>query len=216
MSEPEIIRKLRAELDQPITSERQVVYTLVQIRKLIDYQQHAEPFKALKLYCNWVVHTQLDQSAAQQLLDDLNARHSGLHPGDQAQENFMRFWAELSLDRFRAEFRAFLNSHNLSGDICDGGWSEFLRHYLSVIQDCPLTYSYARPARPRKQKKSSPSTKQFDRLVLTKLNVGEQQEKKASPNLTIRWDLYLEQELVAHWDVDIGRGMLIGKILATR
>jgi hypothetical protein len=153
MTQPAIVGKLRSELEEKIISERQVVYILVATRKLIDHQGQAANFKALKLYCNWVVHTQLDQSTAQQLIDELNIRHAGLHPGDQAQKSFMCFWDELSLDRFRPEFRSFLASQGLPHDICDDGrWDEFLPQYSAIIQGCPLTAAAA-------VKKQTPSNK---------------------------------------------------------
>jgi hypothetical protein len=56
---PDIITKLQRELARPVVSECQVVYLLVEIRKIIDAEPDPRPWKALKLYCDWAVHTEL-------------------------------------------------------------------------------------------------------------------------------------------------------------
>ena len=53
-----ILDKLQKALTRPISSEDQVVYILVEIRKLIDLQNEPS-LMSLKLYCDWAVHTEL-------------------------------------------------------------------------------------------------------------------------------------------------------------
>src|SRR6266567_861644 len=57
MSEEAIVKKLRRQLQRKIVSECQVVYVLVEIRKLLALHNQAGSFSILNLYCNWTVHT---------------------------------------------------------------------------------------------------------------------------------------------------------------
>jgi hypothetical protein len=210
---PDIVRKLESELQQKIVSEPQVVYILVQSRKLIDDKKKATNFEALKLYCDWVMHTQLYFRPAERLMDKLNICHPlGLHPVDQAQKekDFSSFFDELTLDRFRDQFRVFLASEGLPENVCDEGrWSDFLQHYSSIIQDCPLTYQ------PQKSSRTSP-TKQFDKVILTKIGAAEGEQEGKISLLNIRWEFYFESKLVQQWEINQSGDKLSGSILASK
>ena|SRR5271165_6777034 len=54
----ELIRKIQDVLDRRITNEKQVVYLLVEIRKLMDRDKYNDP--VLRTFSNWVVHTSLE------------------------------------------------------------------------------------------------------------------------------------------------------------
>jgi hypothetical protein len=52
MMERDIVHKLTEELAQNINSERQVVYILIEIRKLLEKEEALEKFPDLKLCCD--------------------------------------------------------------------------------------------------------------------------------------------------------------------
>jgi hypothetical protein len=54
----ELVRKIQGVLDRRITNEKQVVYLLVEIRKLMDRDKYKDP--VLRTFINWVVHTSLE------------------------------------------------------------------------------------------------------------------------------------------------------------
>ena len=56
---PDILTKLAAELREPIGSERQVVYIMVELRKLIELNCDGAQYTALKFHCDWVAHPRL-------------------------------------------------------------------------------------------------------------------------------------------------------------
>jgi len=60
--EEEIIRKLRKFLDEhlPIFEECHVVYSLIEIRKVIE-KNPEKRYPVLRFYCNWVVHSCKDR-----------------------------------------------------------------------------------------------------------------------------------------------------------
>ena len=55
-----IVDKLRAAISEPVDSECKVVYILAETRKLLEtYPPDPLPF-ALKLYCHWALHVDLE------------------------------------------------------------------------------------------------------------------------------------------------------------
>src|SRR5438552_3646358 len=57
----ELVKKIQHVLDRPITNEMQLVYLLVELRKLMDRDGYKDP--VLRMFCNWVVHTSLENRA---------------------------------------------------------------------------------------------------------------------------------------------------------
>ena len=54
----ELCLKIQRLLDRKIRNEMQVVYLLVELRKLMDREQYKDPI--LRTFSNWVVHTSLE------------------------------------------------------------------------------------------------------------------------------------------------------------
>jgi hypothetical protein len=138
----EIIRKLQAELDQPISSERQVVYILVELRKLLEQQEMLTNFKTLKLCCDWAVHPRLDWAPAQEIINYFDGyekeyRRSGIGV---AQYNLRPMLDFLEHKKFRRELIAACEEGGMSADAFseDQSWRSFILHYTGVIEDCPF------------------------------------------------------------------------------
>jgi hypothetical protein len=53
----ELLRKIQHVLDRRITNEKQVVYLMVELRKLMDRENYKDP--VLRTFSDWVVHTSL-------------------------------------------------------------------------------------------------------------------------------------------------------------
>jgi hypothetical protein len=142
---PDILTKLAAELQVPITSERQVVYIMVELRKLMELNGDGTKYTALKFHCDWVAHPWLKGPQAQEIvklfdryqeLEDNTAVKQG-----QPDMSFMgRLGPALAMTNFRNELNAYLHSQGLdpSTPDDDGKWAAFLKHYAGVIEDCPL------------------------------------------------------------------------------
>lgn len=132
----DILRKLHDEFQQKIRSERQVVYIMAQIRKVIEDD---EKFEVLKFHCDWVMHSRLDRRSAKELLDKLNSRYDDVHGANGTPEAIKKLGQELGLEALHAEFHKFLKQHGLDDSFCNAEWwFGFLSYYLRVIQDCPL------------------------------------------------------------------------------
>ena len=136
----EIVAKLNEELRLEITSERQVVYILVEVRKMLEQQDTLDGFPALKLCCDWVVHPKLCGQGAQDVLkrfDNYESEYlnTGLSPA-----NFEPIHGFATHRLFRTELVASLAPHGVDAQVLssDAYWQAFIRQYMSVIRDCPL------------------------------------------------------------------------------
>src|SRR6476620_9696922 len=68
MGQNQIVDKLRDEFLEDISTERQVVYILVEIGKLLEHEDARKNYPSITFYRDWVVHTKLDRS---DVADDL-------------------------------------------------------------------------------------------------------------------------------------------------
>jgi hypothetical protein len=119
-------------------SEGQVVYILLEARKLLEQSNALRDFRAFKLCADWAVHPKLTGTDARTVLkyfDDFEADHqrSGSTVAEfplQPLNDFMSYKA------FKQDFMNALSHHQVN--ISDEYWQSFVQHYTSVIQDCPL------------------------------------------------------------------------------
>jgi hypothetical protein len=138
----EIAAKLNRELKDEIVSERQVVYILVETRKLLEQQGVLHDFRALKLCSDWAVHPKLQGRDSQIVLKYFDAyeieyQNSHIAMAEFPLEPLHDF---VSYKQFRAEFMDALSSYDVETDTLaqDKFWQSFIQYYACVIQDCPL------------------------------------------------------------------------------
>jgi hypothetical protein len=149
MARHAIIDKLDRELQEPIASERQVVYILVEIRKLMERNNDTDKYFALNFYCDWAMHTKLDRLGAGRIVERFNKYQELIEltqctPDGTVPQADLQFLAQLEdtlrLRKFRQQFGEYLKGNDLPDDIArdDGAWTNFLSYYFHVIEDCPL------------------------------------------------------------------------------
>ncbi len=137
----EIIRKLTAQLNNGITTEVQVVYLLVGIRKLIERDDQRKQYSKLNFYCDWVLHSELDRSGAKEILREFDKAHPLWKSGMNLPRELENKIKDISgMESFEKELTSFLESYGLP-PVAQGvdGWSNFFHLYIQVIQDIPLT-----------------------------------------------------------------------------
>lgn len=180
----DITKKIRSELGHPFRSERQVVYLLVQVRKLLDSISTANKYCSLRLYCDWAVHTKLDRSLASSIVEKVDELYPKMVRGTRLSDHeHDELFGIFALDSFREDFKNFLLDKSLPNSICksDKRWAIFLSHYLRVIQDCPLVCQ-----------SSKRNLKELYKIVLTE----HPQAPTASTGLfpLIRWEFYFDNQ----------------------
>lgn len=145
MSEKAIVEKLRAVLSGPVDSEYKVVYVLAETRKVLEtYPPDPMPF-ALKMYCHWALHIDLDRPGTTLPFLERADQHAAnvLAGSKNIVEEHQMLREFVFLDTFKLQFKNFLQIYNLPTAICDEDqrWHEFLKHYAGVIEDGSLSCS---------------------------------------------------------------------------
>lgn len=140
--EKDIVSKLNAELAEPITSERQVVYILVELRKLLELNGALNDYWTLSLCCDWAVHPKLNRSTAQiivSLFDEYETRYRQKNAGV-LQAELPELLAFVEHMTFRDEIVRSCERYGVSTDAFsnDDSWRSFLVHYTEVVRDCPF------------------------------------------------------------------------------
>lgn len=143
-----ILSKLATELQQDIQSERQVVYTLVELRKLIELNGDGKNYFALQFYCDWAVHPIMDRAGAQRIVRQFDAYQAVMDQMDTAPDQEIKLGPQslngvadiVRLATFKNQLCTYLKIQGLSAAITEDReqWIKFLVYYSRVIEDCPL------------------------------------------------------------------------------
>lgn len=139
----ELISKIGVALSKPIEEECQVVYILVEIRKLLDRvlgeKTKLERYPVLNFYCNWVVHAELGGTTpidpVLNKIEDLLA-DPNLHNPKNMPEAMFGF---LNLNLFSEEFGKLLKEYSLENPLTKHVYrSKFRDMFVGILRDCPL------------------------------------------------------------------------------
>ncbi len=186
----DIKSKLREELKERITSERQVVYLLVEIRKLLELRNrerktNRQPadhsLATLEFCCDWAVHPVMDWENGKRLVRRFDQYQAFLDSQNKqetlvADLSFLKdFGDTIRLSKFEVELKTFLESEDLDPTVAvdEREWTNFLKFYTAVIEDCPLRCS-------------DESLKHTDEVTLKVLNVHPP-ESGSDYQLMIEW-----------------------------
>ena len=109
--------KLQEEISQPILSERQIVYILVETRKLIGLAGKGRAFAKLEFCCDWALHTVMSWRVAKEFLRELDSEFDNLL--STTQEAFEKSLARIAVKdpllELQTELEKFLRSEGLVG-----------------------------------------------------------------------------------------------------
>lgn len=142
MTQNSIVEKLRQTLSNDIRREADVVYVLVECRKLLDDNKLVDSHFALKLYCHWALH--VDLSGRDSTLPFLRRVDAfvGYALDDSNFAEQSRMFHEFGfLESFRQRLKLFFQSQGLPTQLCDDDdrWHSFLTLYAGVIEDGSLS-----------------------------------------------------------------------------
>jgi hypothetical protein len=139
-----LVDKLTAKLSKPITTEADVVYVLVEIRKLLARcNVSRDDLKPIWFFCDWVVHIELDRKKgwANELLtftDRILRRQISWNDLDPIDKDFMS--NTFSLEAVRRSLSRWLADQGVRTIVFGylPGWYWFVRKFGEVVSDCPL------------------------------------------------------------------------------
>jgi hypothetical protein len=141
MSRNSILGKLRCELAEDITTERQVVYILVEIRKAIEQAGELKNDHALDFHCSFALHTKMDKIGAQRILERFDKGHAMSVNGQQLPRDLQNEIIQTAqLTKFRDQMEAFMTANYLPTRLFTkpDEWVRFVRLYGNVIDECAL------------------------------------------------------------------------------
>ena len=143
MARHSIVEKLEHFLRQRkgIRTEAEVVYVLVELRKLLEHDNTKAKSPVLNFYCNWVVHTKLESSPiADRIIRLMDNLHAYMVSKTNTAISIDDLRALLDQSSLRKELGALLSRCGLPTTFCDDdtNWNRFQRALGAVIQDAPL------------------------------------------------------------------------------
>lgn len=137
MAREEIIENISNVLSKPIEKER-IVYLMVEIRKFIDRtEKTSEKWKALKYWCDWMVHTEIEYTFAKETLQKME---NWIINNPKEKFSYSYFNNQFySLETLRWELNKFLEENNLPTEITNiPPWEHVSKYIVENLRDCPL------------------------------------------------------------------------------
>jgi len=141
---PDIVYKITKELEQEIVSERQVVYILVELRKLLETKgwDKNEGYRALMFSCDWAAHSRLNRESAKaitMLFDQYESSYRR-EPVGVSQAGIPELVEFCEHSRFRTQFIEACERNDIPVVALrdNDWWRSFLKHFSEVVRDCPI------------------------------------------------------------------------------
>lgn len=183
MSRDAIVEKLEMILREAPRFEADVVYALVEIRKLLERagKEKDSEFAILEFFCDWVVHVKLSFSGAKKVLARLDAEigaSGSVVPQEvQPESELFRF---ISLEPLREEMKRFCSENRLPEQWATDPtmWGECTKFYGDVVLHCPLAIT-----------RGSPPSRYIKQLTLT--NAVDLQEHPDKRCFSWNWSFEL-------------------------
>lgn len=136
----EIVEKLNGLIvsEGAFTHEKDVVYFLVQLRKLMEREEILNGHKGIKFYCDWVVHPQKNKNHA-----DISDVYDAIYEEcvSHYSEEGIGIEGVLALLQFKnlkTDLIPLLDRYSLNRTILGHSWIPFTRSLLSILNDQPL------------------------------------------------------------------------------
>jgi hypothetical protein len=122
----------------------EVVYVLVEIRKLLEFNNAKSHHESLVFHCDWALHSELRGSQAQaivRLFDKLMDTENYNPATNIEHPKLIEELVDITtMSRFREALKKFLIEYGIPTSIVeyDPLWNEFVTGYLMVVEACPL------------------------------------------------------------------------------
>lgn len=140
-----IVEKLNKHIQKCITSEADVVYLMVETRKLLEHtHKMIRDYPVLAFYTNWTVHTRLSRThpGRKEMLNHINkAAFANMHfdkKGSSVHVSLQMSKA-LSFYPLRKEMDIFFRDNNVRTDLVNNTlWNRFILLLIEILIDTPL------------------------------------------------------------------------------
>lgn len=140
-----IVEKLNRHIQKGIVSEADVVYLLVETRKLLEHtQKMIMDYPVLAFYTNWTVHTRLSRAhpGRKEMLDHINkAAFVNMHFDKKGSSIHvsLQMSKALSFYPLRKEMDIFFRNNDIRTDLVNNTlWNRFILLLIEILIDTPL------------------------------------------------------------------------------
>lgn len=137
----QILEKLNKHISNGINREADVVYLLVQIRKILEREKIKEKFRSLNLYCDWMLHANITKNGTRnQILDRIEEVINLLENlGDKNNQDeiIKKIDEAISFDKFYIDLKSFFTEKKLIF-FTDEKYIILLRLLIEILKDTPL------------------------------------------------------------------------------
>jgi hypothetical protein len=183
----ELIRKIQHVLDRRITNEKQVVYLLVEVRKLMDRDQYKDPI--LRTFSNWIVHTSLENKAEGStfILAEFDHFVTEIYEHKRTSNQM----THISLGAFREALTRFCGHFGLAAKFLTNlaEWKRFSSLYCSIVSECPIVFTA-----------STMKLKYIKQVELTRISPGVLVKEWPM----VHWRLTFHDGSVQNWGFHVG------------
>lgn len=143
MGRIEIVDKLSLFLDKhtPLTEECHVLYTLVEIRKVLDRENNRK-YPILRFYCNWSVHTDKDSTREMEaIMKDIyqDVEKQIANPALVGMGGKTKIISFMYMEDLQTEMLKFLHEYGLPISLTEkSNWIEFVKLLVKILADQPI------------------------------------------------------------------------------
>jgi hypothetical protein len=141
MTIDDIKGKLFTVLNANPATEKDVIYAFVKIRKILEHDGDKQKYALVNLFCNWLLHVELDNRTVGAVLNALDGEFRNFDPArPYAFDPKCIVSDTLSFQIFRNELMEFLHRNDLPTVWMEDmvAWPVFLRFYGEEVRNTPL------------------------------------------------------------------------------
>src|SRR5947209_10607472 len=135
----ELLKKIERTLNEGISTEKDVVYFLVEVRKLMDRERYED--SVIRSFTNWIVHIELGQE--REGTTDLLKEFDEVVRMRKEENKGSLCPPHCSFETFRRNLGGLLETSGLPSKLVEHekSWMIFARLYSSVVSDCPIKFT---------------------------------------------------------------------------
>jgi len=143
MGRIEIVDKLDIFLEKhkPFTEECHVLYSLVEIRKVLDRENNRK-YPILRFYCNWSVHTDKDSTREMEaIMKDIyqDIEKQIANPALVGMSGKTKVIGFMYMEDLQSEMTKFLQEYQLPTPLTEKhNWLEFVKLFVKILSDQPI------------------------------------------------------------------------------
>ncbi len=130
----ELINKLCQAFGEPVADEKDVIFILSKIRKLIENENLSNNFPLLKRHTDWALHAKIIEASPMKIILQ-NIEKTIL--ANKYQPSLVLEMVDFV--EFRKQLISLLTQFNIPNKLNETDyWREFRKYFVEILVDCPL------------------------------------------------------------------------------